>query len=487
MSPNERRLNRRTLLTGGAAAAGLAVVAARGGAAAPVAGPATRRAAFGAPMVNKLQRVKLRVAQLGSLESAQAAQKVLDGFKAEQPDIEVEVFPIEAPDWDVFFQKLLTQIAANQIPDLVLVATEGTQLFAGKGLAAPLDDFVKRDKEQLREYFQDVTPSLVEAMLYEGHLYELPDSFNAANIIYNTRMFEERGVPFPTDTWTVDEFRAAMPKLIKQDNGQTTEYGFFWVNRMWGGAMPWIFVNNGNILTEERAPNGEWFWNEFYQGDPKAQGRGGGWQWKNSQANNPNNVEALQFLVDLTHQMKAAPDPVTSEAQLQVVEVFGNRQLASFIGGGFRVASVRNAGIEPDEYDAAFIPAWKSQRHQFGSVGYVVMEKSPNKEAAWELLKYRTRQQVIANAVAGGLTTPARRSVATDALYTAETGPKSYHVFYDSVDKLDSAPIPCPPQANQVTTIFTKYIGLAMTQEMTPQAALDQMHDELSELMAQPL
>lgn len=478
MTPLERRLTRRTVLGGAATAAGLAALPAHRGAAAPT----VRR-----PYFNKLQKVKLRVAQLGSLEGAKLAQEILGGFTAEQPDIEVEVFPIEAPDWDVFFQKLLTQIAAGQVPDMVLVATEGTQLFAGKGLAAPLDDFVQRDKEQLREYFSDVTPSLVEAMFYEGHLYELPDSYNAANIIYNTTMFQDRGVPLPTDAWTIDDFTNAMPKLLKQEDGQTTEYGFYWVNRMWGGAMPWIFVNDSNILTEERAPNGEWFWNEFYKDDPTAQGRGGGWQWKNSRANDPKNVEALQYLVDLTHEIKAAPDPVTSEAQLQVVEVFGNRQLASFIGGGFRVASVRNAGIGPDEYDAAFMPKWKTQRHQFGSVGYVVMQDSPNKEAAWELLKYRTRKEIIANAVKGGLTTPARRSVANESLYTSETGPKSWHVFYDSVDKLDSAPIPCPPQANQVTTIFTKYIGLAMTTEMTPQAALDQMHDELAELMAQPI
>ena len=67
----------------------------------------------------------------------------------------------------------------------------------------------------------------------------------------------------------------------------------------------------------------------------------------------------------------------------------------------------------------------------------------------------------------------------------APTGPKHWQVFYDTLDKNpDTAPIPAPPESNPMTTVFTKYSGLAMTQEMTPKAALDAMQKDLEALWA---
>jgi Bacterial extracellular solute-binding protein len=58
---------------------------------------------------------------------------------------------ISGTDWNDFFAKVLTQIAAGTPPDIVGVATEGVQLMASKGLAIPLDDYVKKDMESLKE------------------------------------------------------------------------------------------------------------------------------------------------------------------------------------------------------------------------------------------------------------------------------------------------------------------------------------------------
>lgn len=472
MAPTDARVSRRTLLSGTVAAAGAALVAPR------IAGARPR---FAAPAVIKRQNVTLRVVQFGSIADAEALEELLAGFREEQPEIDVEFVPVEAPDWDGYFAKILTQIAGGQAPDICFVATEGTQLFASR-LAAPLDDFVKRDQEQLREFFSDVAPSLIESMMYEGSLYELPSDFNAANFFYNRVQFEEAGVPRPTETWTKDDFAAAMPKL----SGDGT-YGFNWTNRFWGGAIPWMFVNDSNVLTEEKAPGGEWLWQTFYADDPAAQGRGGGFRWLHSRANDPANVEALQFLVDLTHELEAAPS-ISEAGNRNEVSLFGNGQLASFLAGGYLTGAVAEAGISPDEYDVTYMPRWKSQRHQFGTGGYVIMKDSPNKEAAWELLKYRIRPEIIARNVAGGNTTPSRRSLATERLWLPEEqGPESFHVFYDTLDKFpDTAPIPAPPPAVEMATVFTRHIGLAMSRDNTPQEALDAMHQELETLLTRP-
>ena len=40
----------------------------------------------------------------------------------------------------------------------------------------PIDDCVKRDAADMKEYFADVHPSLIEAMMWEGSLYQLPST-----------------------------------------------------------------------------------------------------------------------------------------------------------------------------------------------------------------------------------------------------------------------------------------------------------------------
>jgi ABC-type glycerol-3-phosphate transport system substrate-binding protein len=56
-------------------------------------------------------------------------------------------------------------------------------------------------------------------------------------------------------------------------------------------------------------------------------------------------------------------------------------------------------------------------------------------------------------------------------------------VYYNQLDELPAVPIPAPPQNRDFTTIFTRYIGLAMANEMAPQEALDNMHGELNRML----
>ncbi len=453
------------------------------GAATAVTGAVTTASgsAAAAPAVVKLKAAKVKIAQFGSAENAKLTQTLLDNFKKIQPDITVEVQAISAPDWDGFAAKLLTQIASGDVPDLINVATEGLQLFAGKGLAAPLDDYIKRDAEQVKEYFTDVHPALIEAMMYDGKVYSLPDNFNAANIFYSKGAFEKKGVPVPSDSWTKDDFLAAAPKLITQSGGKTSEYAYFWTNRMWGGALPWMFINGSNVLTEEKFPGGEYIWNTFYPNDPAAKGRQGGVKWAKAQANNAANVEAVQLLADLTQKAKAAPSPTEADSSSsQIITTFANKQLAMYVGGGFLVRSLDQAGVKPDEYGVSFMPKWKGQRHQFGTAGYVISAKSNNKDAAWELIKWRNSKEVMSSNFKDGSSVRARRSI-NQALYEGTYGFKGYKTFYDTLDKFpDTSPIPQPPQANEVTAIFTKYVGLAVAGDQSVQTAMDNMQKDLT-------
>jgi multiple sugar transport system substrate-binding protein len=115
----------------------------------------------------------LTVAILGTAQDAAARSGLVRAFNEQHPDIPVRIVAVQGQDWSNFFAKILTMVAAGTPPDVCVVATEGAQLFAER-LAQPLDDYVRRDAAELQDFFDDVHPSLVEAFMYQGSLFQLP-------------------------------------------------------------------------------------------------------------------------------------------------------------------------------------------------------------------------------------------------------------------------------------------------------------------------
>ena len=497
------RISRRRLLAGTVGLAAASVLAAACGAPAPAAPtaapkPADKPAAASAgapaaaapaattaaaPAAKPKGPINLRVALNATQQRAQELTGFAKTFADKNPGVTVEFTPIQAPDHDQFFVKLLTEMAGGKQSDLVQIATEGTQVFTGKNLSLKLDDAVKSDKVAMQEYFSDVAPALIEASMYEGSLYVLPANFNAANMFLNLDALAKAGIQPPTDDWTYEDFREIARKLAakKDATGQPETFGYAWTNRHWGGYVPWMFVNDSNLLTEERAPGGEWLWSSYYADNPAAKGRGGGWRWNASTANDPKNVEALQFLVDLTKE-KSALDPAAGGGAAQQAN-FVSGKVGMTPAGAFWAAGLKNAGMKEGTFDVRLFPKWKTQRHQFGAGGLTGLNASPARDELWSFMKHWVSKDVI-GAVMGfpTTTTSSRRSLMTE---DRMGGIKNWKVFYDTLDKHpDTAPIPAPPESNQLATMFTKYVDLAITGEKTPKAALDELHTELTKLLA---
>jgi ABC-type glycerol-3-phosphate transport system substrate-binding protein len=444
--------------------------------------PAAGATTAAAPAAKATGATSLRVAINATQQRSQELTAIAKGFSDKNQGVTVEFTPIQAPDWDQFFVKLLTEMAGGKPTDLVQVATEGTQLFAGKDLAVKLDDYVKNDKATVQEYFSDVAPALIEASMYEGSLYTLPASFNAANMFLNLDAFTKAGIALPGDDWTVQDFREIAGKLAskKDATGQPETFGYAWTNRHWGGYIPWVFVNDSNLLTEERAPGGEWLWSTFYADNPAAKGRGGGWRWNASKANDPKNVEALELLVNLTTE-KSALDPASGGGAAQQAN-FVNGKVGMTPAGAFWAAGLKSAGMQEGTFDVRLFPKWQSQRHQFGTGGPVGIAASQAREELYTFIKFWASKEVV-SAVIGvpATSTSSRRSLMTE---DRMAGMKNWKVFYDTLDKLpDTAPIPAPPESNQLATLLVKHVDLAITGERSAKQALDELHSELTKLL----
>ena len=403
----------------------------------------------------------LTIAVTGTAQDVASRQALIDGFRAKHPDIPVRVLAIQGADWSNFFAKVLTLAAAGTPPDVCGVATEGTQLFADR-LAHPLDEFVRRDAGEMQGFFSDVHPALVESFMYQGSLFQLPGDFNAANIYYNTKALERAGVARPPDDWTKDDFvdtLRAMRAGAAKTGGEFRPY--FWNNRLWGGVVPWLYVNDTSFVTESKARGGEWLWNTFYADDPTASGRGGGFVWDRPNADDPNVEESFEFLRQLV--VDGLASSPSQGGGNELVALFSEGVIGMTPAGGYWVNGLNEGGMGPGDFDVSFFPRWRSQRHQFGSAGYAIMKTSKRKDEAWEWLKYCASVEGMKLSVPEPNTTPARRSLVDEALY-AGTGPAHWQVFYDTLDKFgDTAPIPAPPQQAAVETALIKNVLAAVT------------------------
>lgn len=419
----------------------------------------------------------LNVAFFGTQSEAEKAQRAAAPFEAAHPGTKVKFTATNGNDWNDFFSKLLTQIAGGNVPDIATVATEGLQLFAAKGLAAPLDDYVKRDAAELKEFFADVHPSLVESMMYQGHLYELPTDFNAGNLYYNTDLFTHAGIERPSDTWTQADFVNIAHKL-SSTNGIVP---WDWIVRLWGSWTSWMYANGSNLLSEGHFDGGDWLWSTFYPNDPAAKGRGGGWKWGEPTANAPGTVEALDFMVQLKNQGLSPSPDVGGGKTLQ--GLFASGKIGTTIGGGFWAGGLANAGMKPGSFDVQFFPKWKTQRHLFGANGYGLFAQSKKKALGWEFLKSLVRPQGIDALIPNNTSTPTRRSMMTAQRY-ANTGPAHWQVFYDTLTQHpDTAPIPAPPYYNAMAIALNKWTSQAMSTN-DAKSALDGMQRDLESAYA---
>ncbi len=373
-----------------------------------------------------------------------------DTFMEENPTIHVEFEGVQAESWGDYFDKLVIQFASGTEPDIARVAIEGTQLVAHRGVAIPLDDYIEADADELAEYFEDVAPSMVQAMSYQGKQYQLPFTWNGPVIHYNKRIFEEAGIERPAEDWSVDEFLQIAQQLTTEDR-----FGYVVTNAFWGGAIPWIFVAGSNLLNDE---------------------------WTESRANAPETVEAIQFNHDLIWEHGVAP---RAEAGADIIGQFAGGQLAMIgIGGGNNRLAAMNAGLDGEnDFDVMRFPKWRTQTHEFGGTGFPIMRSSPNPDAAWQLTKFLIQRESIIAFVNAVSQTPARRSVAYDDWVKPGTPPEHYTIYWDVLE--DSKAVPAPPEYNEVESIFLRYYGLVLADEMESQAAMDQAHDEISSVLAQ--
>src|SRR5690606_2724991 len=138
----------------------------------------------------------LRLAWWGNPTRDENTQKVVDAYAEIAPDVTIALEPGE---WSGYWDKLATQTAGNDFPDIVQMDEKYLAEYGGRGA---LLDLAGAGLDTA-----DFAPGSVEVgELPEVGLAAINAGLNALAFLINPEVFEEAGVEIPDDsTWTWDD------------------------------------------------------------------------------------------------------------------------------------------------------------------------------------------------------------------------------------------------------------------------------------------
>lgn len=181
-------ISRRDLLRlGGAVAAGSTV------------GLASAVPSSSVAAVSRVQQTELRMAWWGGDARHEMMNGLLDTYERQTPSVTITR---EYSDYGPYWEKLSTQAAGGNVPDLLHFNLSYTGEYARKGIVLDLGPLVEEGVINAAGF----DPTILESGKVDGTLYYISLGNSAPSAIYNTRLFADAGVEPPAPTWTWDDF-----------------------------------------------------------------------------------------------------------------------------------------------------------------------------------------------------------------------------------------------------------------------------------------
>ncbi|MGD2041542.1 MAG: sugar ABC transporter substrate-binding protein [Anaerolineae bacterium] len=307
-------------------------------------------------------KIILRVGTGDSGEGLNPHQEIIARFEEENPDILVQLEAVAGRD---YYTRLLTQIAANDAPDIMQIGDDAVPMFVGAGAFLPLDEFITG------EYSLDTSiylPGVLEPGQWEGQQWLMPKDFTPLGVYYNKAIFDEYGVEYPQDGWTWDDMLEIAQALTKDTDGdgRTDLWGIQLTANWTTGFEYWIAAAGGRLISED------------------------GTQFV-GYMDSPETVEALRFYADLYNEYQVAPPPADFNLWAGGNAEFDNGQAAMRIFGRWPQAGLLdNPNVD---LGVVGVPAGDERANILFWGGFGIFSGTESPEAAWRFLKFYTGEE----------------------------------------------------------------------------------------------
>ncbi|KQO12747.1 ABC transporter substrate-binding protein [Paenibacillus sp. Leaf72] len=157
------------------------------------------------------KKVELRMTWWGSQTRHDLTIKALELFQQKHPDI---VIKPEYSGWDGYFDKLSTQVAGANAPDLIQMDYAFLTDYANRDALLDLDTYTQSGDLKIDKH----DPSMITAGTVNDKLYAITLGVNAPGVVYSSKVFKELNIADPDTSWTWEDF-AKIAQQIKDAKG----------------------------------------------------------------------------------------------------------------------------------------------------------------------------------------------------------------------------------------------------------------------------
>ena len=203
---------------------------------------------------------------------------VVADIQKRHPDFKIQLDNIP---YNEYQQKIMTQIAGNDAPDVIFVEVNNFVDLFLRGAFEDLTPYCQKDGVDLKGYYAGV----IHRFSPDGKIYAIPqDTAPSGLIFYNRKMFRDAGIPYPKGDWTWPEpFLSICQKLTQKNaSGKITRFAF--CDAYSTQYENFLFGNGANYVDDTDHPT------RLALDDPKA-------------------LEAIHFRWALIQQYHVSPDP----------------------------------------------------------------------------------------------------------------------------------------------------------------------------------
>lgn len=129
-------------------------------------------------------------------------KKMVSVFESKNPGIKIDV---QLTGYGDYFTTLATKVAGGNAPDVFEMNMENFLSYMLRGQTADLTNLgIAKD---------NYSAGTIAAVSSDGKLYAVPESFSTCVLIYNKALFDQAGVSYPTDEWTWADAQTAAEKI----------------------------------------------------------------------------------------------------------------------------------------------------------------------------------------------------------------------------------------------------------------------------------
>ncbi len=270
-----------------------------------------------------------------------------DAFMEEFPDVSVEV---TAVPWDAAHERLVTAIAAGDVPDVSMIGTTWMGEFATMGGLAPTPESI--DPAQFFEGAWNTT-------VVDGVSYGVPWYVETRLVYYRTDLAEEGGFNQAPATWE------ELTQLAQATVDGGAEFGIGLQPGgigAWQTFMPFFWQAGGEIVDAD---------NNFTLDSEAC-------------------VEAMAFYDSFFEDGLAQP----TVSDLPVENRFADGAVGSFISGPWHIGLVTDAGADPETWTVAHQPTAEAGTSFVGGSNIAVFEQADNQAAGWAFIEFLSRPEV---------------------------------------------------------------------------------------------